>query len=93
MTELGKAVSKLICVIKVKTGDDGKLFGTVTAGMIADELKHQFDIALDKKKIHLCMSWFMVRRFINWFPLGMTYAFLCMGRLQPHRRQGARWER
>ena len=24
--------------------------------------------------------WFMVRRFINWFPLGMTYAFLCMGR-------------
>ena len=25
-------------------------------------------------------GWFMVRRFINWFPLGMTYAFLCMGR-------------
>ncbi len=24
--------------------------------------------------------WFMVRRFINWFPLGMTYAFLYMGR-------------
>lgn len=23
---------------------------------------------------------FMLRRFINWFPLGMTYAFLCMGR-------------
>ena len=20
-------------------------------------------------------SWFMTRRFINWFPLGMTYAF------------------
>jgi large subunit ribosomal protein L9 len=53
MSELGKSVSKLICVVKVKTGDDGKLFGTVTAGMIADELKHQFDIALEKKKIHL----------------------------------------
>ena len=53
MTELSKSVSKLICVIKVKTGDDGKLFGAVTSGMIADELKHQFDIALDKKKIHL----------------------------------------
>ena len=53
MTELSKSVSKLVCVIKVKTGDDGKLFGTVTAGMIADELKHQFDIALDKKKIQL----------------------------------------
>jgi len=24
--------------------------------------------------------WFMLRRFINWFPLGMTYSFLCMGR-------------
>ena len=53
MTELAKGVAKLICVIKVKAGDDGKMFGSVTAGMIADELKHQFDIALDKKKIHL----------------------------------------
>ena len=53
MTELAKGFTKLICVIKVKTGEDGKLFGAVTAGMIADELKHQFDIALDKKKIHL----------------------------------------
>jgi OPA family glycerol-3-phosphate transporter-like MFS transporter len=25
-------------------------------------------------------GWFMARRFINWFPLGLTYAFLCMGR-------------
>ncbi len=53
MTELAKGVQKLICVLKVKTGDDGKMFGSVTAGMIADELKHQFDITLDKKKIHL----------------------------------------
>ncbi|HEX9048017.1 MAG TPA: 50S ribosomal protein L9 [Verrucomicrobiae bacterium] len=53
MTELSKALQKLVCVIKVKTGEEGKLFGAVTAGMIADELKHQFDIALDKKKIHL----------------------------------------
>jgi large subunit ribosomal protein L9 len=53
MSELAKGVAKLICVVKVKAGDDGKMFGSVTAGMIADELKHQFDIALDKKKIHL----------------------------------------
>ena len=53
MTELSKALSKLICVIKVKAGEDGKMFGSVTSGMIADELKHQFDISLDKKKIHL----------------------------------------
>lgn len=25
-------------------------------------------------------SWFVTRRFINWFPLGMTYSFLYMGR-------------
>src|SRR6201986_584699 len=53
MTELAKGVSKLICVVKVKAGEDGKMFGSVTAGMIADELKHQFDITLDKRKIHL----------------------------------------
>jgi len=53
MTELAKGVQKLICVIKVKTGEDGKLFGAVTSGMIADELKHQFDITLEKRKIHL----------------------------------------
>ena len=53
MNELAKGVSKLICVVKVKTGEDGKMFGTVTPGMIADELKHQFEIVLDKKKIHL----------------------------------------
>src|SRR5882757_7787734 len=53
MTELAKSVSKLICVVKVKTGDDGKMFGSVTSGTIADELKHQFDITLDKRKIHL----------------------------------------
>ena len=53
MTELAKGFTKLICVIKVKAGEDGKLFGAVTTGMIADELKHQFDITLDKKKILL----------------------------------------
>jgi large subunit ribosomal protein L9 len=53
MSELAKGVGKLICVVKVKTGEDGKMFGTVTTGTIADELKHQFDISLDKRKIHL----------------------------------------
>ena len=53
MTDLSKSLQKLICVIKVKTGDDGKMFGTVTSGMVADELKTQFDVILDKRKIHL----------------------------------------
>src|SRR5512147_1825310 len=53
MTELGKSLSKLICLITVKTGEDGKMFGTVTSGMIADQLKTQFDVSLEKRKIHL----------------------------------------
>ncbi len=53
MSELSKSISKLIAVIAVKTGEDGKMFGTVTAGMVADQLKTQFDIVLDKRKIHL----------------------------------------
>ena len=53
MTELAKSVSKLVCLLTVKTGEDGKMFGTVTSGMIADQLKTQFDVTLDKKKIHL----------------------------------------
>ena len=53
MSELAKSISKLIAVITVKTGDDGKMFGSVTAGSIADQLKTQFDISLDKRKIHL----------------------------------------
>lgn len=56
MNELARSLTKLICVITVKTGDDGKMFGSVTAGMIADELKHQFDVSLDKRKIKLTES-------------------------------------
>ena len=53
MSELAKGITKLTCHVKVKTGDDGKMFGSVTSGTIVDELKHQFDISLEKKKIHL----------------------------------------
>ena len=53
MTELAKSLSKLVCVLTAKTGEDGKMFGAVTTGMIADQLKTQFDVSLDKRKIHL----------------------------------------
>lgn len=53
MLELSKSITKLILLVKVKTGEDGKMFGSVTSGTIVDELKNQFDIALDRKKIHL----------------------------------------
>ena len=39
--------------IAVKTGDDGKMFGSVTSGSIADALKTQLEVSLDKRKIHL----------------------------------------
>ncbi len=53
MSELASTLSKLTLVVHVKTGEDGKMFGSVTAGTIADELRHQYDAQLDKRKIHL----------------------------------------
>ena len=53
MSELAKSLSKMTLVLTAKTGEDGKMFGSITPGAIADELKHQFEIAIDKKKIHV----------------------------------------
>lgn len=53
MNELGRSLSKLTLQLKVKTGEDGKMFGGITPGLIADELKNQFEAVVDKRKIHL----------------------------------------
>ena len=53
MTELANTLSKLTLLIKVKTGEDGKMFGSVTGATIADELNHQYDAHMDKRKIQL----------------------------------------
>ena len=53
MSELAKSLSAVTLTLAVKTGDDGKVFGSVTSGAIADALKTQLDVALDKRKIHL----------------------------------------
>jgi len=53
MTELARSLQKVVLVLTAKTGDDGKMFGAITPGAIADEMKHQLDVAIDKKKIHL----------------------------------------
>ena len=37
--------------VKARAGQNGKLFGSVTTKEIADELKKQFDVTLDKRKI------------------------------------------
>jgi len=52
-SELGKSLSKMVLPLTVKTGDDGKMFGSVTPAIIAEELKHQFEVDLDKRKIHI----------------------------------------
>ena len=39
--------------IKVKAGANGKIFGGVTAKEISEELKNQYKIEIDKKKINL----------------------------------------
>lgn len=53
MSELGRSLSKLTLQLKVKTGEDGKMFGGVTPGLIADELKNQFEAVVDKRRIHI----------------------------------------
>lgn len=40
-------------VIKAKAGSNGKLFGSVTAAHVADALKEQLGVSVDKKKISL----------------------------------------
>ncbi|MBN2848019.1 MAG: 50S ribosomal protein L9 [Coriobacteriia bacterium] len=40
-------------IIEAKAGDGGKLFGSVTAGMVADALGGQFGIEVDRKRLDL----------------------------------------
>jgi large subunit ribosomal protein L9 len=53
MQALAKSVGSLVLIIKVKTGDEGRLFGSVSAANIIDELKHQFDVELERRKVLL----------------------------------------
>ena len=46
-------LSKILLKIRVKSGENGKIFGGVTAKEISDELKNQYKIEIDKKKIDL----------------------------------------
>ena len=49
--ELAKLIEEKTINIKVKIGNNGKLFGAVTNKEIYHELKEQFNIDIDKKKI------------------------------------------
>ena len=46
-------LSKILLKVPVKAGENGKIFGGVTAKEISDELKNQYKIEIDKKKIDL----------------------------------------
>jgi large subunit ribosomal protein L9 len=48
--DLSDSITRLTLVIKVKAGDEGKLYGTVTTQMVSDALKEKgFDV--DRKHI------------------------------------------
>ena len=49
--EKKEKLEKILLTISAKTGDNGKLFGTITAKEIAEELKSKYSIEVDKKKI------------------------------------------
>ncbi|MBR5280010.1 MAG: 50S ribosomal protein L9 [Clostridia bacterium] len=51
--ELANEISSKRVILKAKLGENGKLFGAVSAKDIADAMKAQFKIDLDKKKIEL----------------------------------------
>ena len=51
--EIKDKLSKIMLTIKVKAGENGKIFGSITSKEISTELKNQYKIEIDKKKINL----------------------------------------
>ena len=51
--ELQSSLGKLTLNIRMKTGEDGKMFGSVTSQVIAEELMSQFELELERRKILL----------------------------------------
>ena len=49
----GKQIETKTIVVKLKAGEGGKTFGSVSSKEIAQEAKSQFDMDIDKKKIVL----------------------------------------
>lgn len=46
-------LSKILLKIRVKSGENGKIFGGVSSKEIAQELEKQYKIIIDKKKVDL----------------------------------------
>lgn len=53
---LAEKLKETVVVIKTKAGENGKLFGSITSKDIADKLKAEHNLDIDKKKIVLLDS-------------------------------------
>ncbi len=51
--KIADKLSKILLKISVKAGENGKIFGGVSAKEISDLLKEEYKIEVDKKKIEL----------------------------------------
>ena len=51
--KLAESLESMRITIRIKAGENGKLFGSVTSKDIADNLEKNYDIKIDKKKIQL----------------------------------------
>ena len=51
--EIAKKLTDITLTIKVKAGENGKIFGGVTSKEISENLKKQYNLDIDKKKIDL----------------------------------------
>lgn len=51
--KIADKMGKILLKIKVKSGENGKIFGGVSSKEIAENLEKQYSIKIDKKKIEL----------------------------------------
>lgn len=51
--KIAEKLEKATLTIRAKAGANGKIFGGITSKEVSEELKKQFDIKIDKKKIIL----------------------------------------
>ncbi|MCR5467118.1 MAG: 50S ribosomal protein L9 [Lachnospiraceae bacterium] len=52
---LGTQISGSTVVIRIKTGENGRVFGSVSVKEIAEAMKEQLNLDVDKKKISLAV--------------------------------------
>ena len=51
--KIAAKIEKMTLIIRAKAGANGKIFGGITSKEVSEELKKQFNIEIDRKKINL----------------------------------------